>query len=96
MIKNPPGNAGDQGWIPGLRRYPRVGNGNALQYSYLENPMDRGAWQATVHGIAKSQTQLNEPRISHKQNYTRIIRIFVSALWCSASFAEIYEIFPCC
>ena len=89
------GDAGDLGSIPGLGRFPRVGNGNALQYSCLENPMDRGAWQATVHGIAKSQTQLSEPRISHKQNYTRIIRVFVSALWCSASFAwcSIYEIF---
>ena len=92
------GDAGDLGSIPGLGRFPRVGNGNALQYSCLENPIDRGAWQATVHGIAKSQTQLSEPRISHKQNYTRIIRVFVSALWCSASFAwcSIYEIFPCC
>ena len=43
-------NAGDQGLIPGLGRSPGKGNGNPLQYSCLENPMDRGAWQATVHG----------------------------------------------
>ena len=41
---------------PGLGRFPREGNGNPLQYSCLENPMDRGAWQATVHGIAESDT----------------------------------------
>ena len=49
-------NAGDLGSIPGSGRSPRKGNGNPLQYSCLENPMFRGAWQATVHGVAKSQT----------------------------------------
>ena len=44
MVMNPPGNAGDTGSIPGLRRSPGEGNGNSLQYSYLGNPMDRGAW----------------------------------------------------
>ena len=48
-------NAGDQGSIPGSGRSPGEGNGNPLQYSCLENPMDGGGWQATVHGIAKSQ-----------------------------------------
>ena len=43
--------------VPGLVRFPREGNGNSLQYSCLENPMDRGAWWATIHGLAKSQTQ---------------------------------------
>ena len=47
-------NAGDPGSIPALGRSPRVGNGNPLQYSCLENPYDRGAWLATVHGVAKS------------------------------------------
>jgi len=47
--------AGDQGLIPRQGRTPRGGNGNPLQYSCLENSMDRGAWQATVHGVAKSQ-----------------------------------------
>ena len=50
----------DPGSIPGLGRSPGEGNGNPLQYSCLENPMDRGAWQATVHGFAKSQTRLND------------------------------------
>ena len=48
--------AGDPGSIPGVGRAPGEGNGNPLQYSCLENPMDRGAWWATVHGVAKSQT----------------------------------------
>ena len=44
----------DVGWIPGLGRSLGGGHGNALQYSFLENPMDKGAWQATVYGVAKS------------------------------------------
>ena len=47
-------NMGDPGLIPGSGRFPKEGNGNPLQYSCLENPMDRGAWQATVHGVAES------------------------------------------
>ena len=57
MVKNPPANAGDAGSIPGLRRCPGEGNGNSLQESCLENPMNRGAWQATVYELAKCQTQ---------------------------------------
>ena len=53
-------NVRDLGWIPGSGRSLGGGNGNALQYSGLENAMDRGAWQATVHGVAKSQTQLSD------------------------------------
>ena len=49
-------NAGDQGSITGLGRSPGGGHGNPLQYSGLHNSMDRGAWQATVHGVSKSQT----------------------------------------
>ena len=49
-------NAGDPGSIPGSGRSSGGGNGSPLQYSYLENPMDRGAWQTTVHGVAKSDT----------------------------------------
>ena len=59
VVKNLPANAGDirdVGSIPGLGRSPRGGNGKPLQYSCLENPMDRGAWRATVHGVVKSQT----------------------------------------
>ena len=54
--KEPDCNAGDLGSIPGLGRSPGEGNGNPLQYSCLENSMDGGAWQATVHGVAKSRT----------------------------------------
>ena len=49
-------NAGDPGLIPGLGRFPGEENGNPLQYSYLENSMDRGAWCVKVHGVAKSRT----------------------------------------
>ena len=57
VIKNPPANAGDirdTGLISGLGRSPREGNGNPLQYSCLENSMDRGDWEATVYGVTKS------------------------------------------
>ena len=59
MVKNPPASAGDLrdvGLVGGSGRSPGGGNGNPLQYSCLENPMDRSAWRATVHGVAKSQT----------------------------------------
>ena len=61
MVKNPPASAGDSGLIPGSGRSPGEGNGNPLQYACLDNPMDRGAWRATVHWAAKSDTseQLN-------------------------------------
>ena len=63
VVKNLPANAGvpgDKGFIPELGRSPGVGNGNALQYTCLENSMDRGAWPATVHGFAKSRAQLSD------------------------------------
>ena len=53
-------NAGDLGSIPGLGRSPGEGNGNPFQYSCLGNPMDRGVWQATVHGVTKCQIQLSK------------------------------------
>ena len=58
-VKNPPANAGgsrDAVLITGLGRSPEGGHGNPLQYSRLENPMNRGAWQATAHGVTKSDT----------------------------------------
>ena len=61
VVKNPPTNAGDirgTGSIPGSGRAPGGGHGSPLQYSYLENPMDRGGWRATVHGVTKSRTRL--------------------------------------
>ena len=63
VVKNPPANAGDVrdvGSIPGLGRSPGGGNDNSFQYSSLENPMDRGAWQVIVHRLAKSQTRLKQ------------------------------------
>jgi len=57
--KNPPASAGDLGLIPALGRSPGEGNGNPFQRSCLGNPMARGAWQATVHGVTKSQTRLS-------------------------------------
>ena len=59
LVKNLPVNAADirdPGLIPGSGRSPGGGHGNSLQYSSLENSMDRGAWQATIHGVAKSRT----------------------------------------
>ena len=63
MVENPPakaGDAGDLGSISGSGRSPGEGNGNPLQYSHLGNPVDRGAWQAIVDGVAKSQRQLRD------------------------------------
>ena len=54
VVKNPPANAGDMGLIPGWGRFPGGGNGNPLQYSCWDNPMDRGAWQARVHGVQRA------------------------------------------
>ena len=65
VVKNPPANAADardMGLIPGLGRSLGGGNGNPLQYSCLENRMDRGAWQATVHEFTESWTQLSTQR----------------------------------
>ena len=76
MVKNLPASAGDlkdEGWIPGLGRSPGRGQGGPLQYSCLENPMDRGAWWATAHMAAKSQTQLKRLKThthTHPHTYT--------------------------
>ena len=58
LVKNPSVNAENVGSIPGVT--PEGGHGNPLQYSWLENPMDRGAWQVMVHGVANSQTRLSD------------------------------------
>ena len=60
-------NAGNLGSIPGLGRIPGEGNGNPLQYSCLENPMGRGVWQATVHGVTESRTRLSNQHFSSPQ-----------------------------
>ena len=71
VVKNLPANAGDikdTGLIPGSRRSSGRGHGNPLQDSYLENPMDKGAWQATVCSVKKSQTQLKQLSMqAHRQ-----------------------------
>ena len=72
MVKNSPaneGDAGDTGLIPARRRSPGEGHGNPLQYSCLENPMDRGAWWATVHAVAKSQTHWSDLLHNKKHVY---------------------------
>ena len=58
VVKNLPANTGDADLTPGSRRFPGERHGNPLQNSCLENPMDRGVWQPTVHGVTKNQTQL--------------------------------------
>ena len=65
-IKNLPAHAGDLGLIPGWGRSPERGNGNPLQCSCLGNPMDRGAWWGTVHGVARSWTQLSAHTLIHR------------------------------
>ena len=60
VVKNLSANAGNSGSIPGLERSPEKGNGNPLQYPCLGNPMDRGAWQATVLEVTKSQIRLSD------------------------------------
>ena len=65
MVKNLPANARDAGLIPGLGRSPVEGHGNPFQYSCLENPMDRGALQATVHRVTQSRTRLSNLGHTH-------------------------------
>ena len=68
-------NVGDLGSVPGSGRSPGEGNGNPLQYSCLENPMDRGAWWATVHGIAEGQTGLSDQHLLTYQYIKSIYQI---------------------
>ena len=73
LVKNPPAIAGDTrdiGSIPGSVRFPGGENGNPLQYFCPESSMERGAWQATVHGVAKSQTQLGVCAHTHTHTHT--------------------------
>ena len=99
VVKNPPANAGDirdRGSISGLGRSPGGGPANPLQYSCLENPMDRGAWWATVHGVTKSWTQLkglsthtsrylSNLNTSHPSLYVEILTFKVMVLGDGAS-----------
>ena len=103
VVKNLPANVGnirDVGSIPGLGRSPGGGHGNAHQYSCLESPMDRGAWQAAVHGVAKSRTRLKwlsmraptcYVRVSCRKTQTNFwanpIIVFLQSLSCGWLFA---------
>ena len=69
MIKKPPANVGDVGSIPGSGRSPRVGNGNSLQYSCLEDSLDRAGWRTMVHGVTKCQTWLSDWPCTHMQRW---------------------------
>ena len=81
VVKNLPVNAEDArdgGSIPGLERSPGVGNGNPLQYSCLENPMDYNPWGATVHRVTKSQTRLSTAQSSfYKKSYIQLWKILL-------------------
>ena len=77
-VKNPLANAGNVGLIPGSGRSSGGGHGNPLQYSCLENLMDRGAWRATVPGVAESRTQLS--RRTHIYNYIYLYAIIYNCI----------------
>ena len=95
VAKNPSAHAGnvrDMGLIPGLGRFPGKGNGNPLQYSCLENPMDRGTWQATVHRVTQSQTQL---KLAHTYcssgNSYSLWELLLNSHWILACLGESME-----
>ena len=80
VVRNSPSNAGDAHSIPGSGRYSGEGNGNPLQYSFLGNPMDRGAWRATVHGVARVGHDLATER-QQKHNITYSASVIGSWRW---------------
>ena len=83
VVKNPPANAEDRrgaGLIPGLGRSPRGGHSNPLQYSYLENPMDRGAWWATVHRVIKSWIRLKQLSMHSTHSPARGFTVLISQM----------------
>ena len=82
-------NVGDLGSIPGLGRSPGEGSGNPFQYSCLENPMDRGAWRATDHRVAKSQTQLKRP-----STHTHVWESWFAALFQTKAKKSCPHLFP--
>ena len=71
VVKNVLANAGDASSIPESGRFPGDGNGNPLQHSCLENPMDRGAWQGTVHRVTKSWTRLKRLSTLHQKLWSK-------------------------
>ena len=85
-VKASASNVGDPGSIPGSGRSPGEGNGTPLQYSCLESPMDRGAWRATVHRVAKSRTRLSD--------FTSLHRSYTASVTSSLSlFVVLYNCF---
>ena len=81
VVKNPPDNAGDRGLIPGSGRSPGGQHGYPFQWSSLENPMDRGAWWATVHWVSKSQTT-TEATLHARMDQNEPLK----AAWANSSF----------
>ena len=86
VVKNPAADARDVGSIPGSGKFPGGGNGNLLQFSCLENPMDRQAWQATVHRVTKCQTRKKQLNIQGV--FTGTSLTFLSCLICCSSFMK--------
>ena len=84
-VKNPPAKTGDIGSISGLGRSPGEGNGNWLQYSYLKNPLDRGAWRATVHGVTK---ELGHNLATKQKQYTKHCQTHVLRSNCIYNFQK--------
>ena len=82
MVKTLPAMLGDPGSIPGLGRSPGEGNGNPLQYSCLENSMDGGAWQVTVHGVTKHQTRLRDFHFSFLKIFIEFVTILLVGFLC--------------
>ena len=74
--------SGDAASVPGSGRSPGVGNSNPLQFSCLEHSMDRGAWRATVHGVAKSQTQLSMPERMISASFEKTAACYNCCLYC--------------
>ena len=96
VVKYLPDNAGDTSSIPGSGASPAGGNGNPLRYSCLGNPMDRGAWHATVHKVAKSWTQLGDWTCTQLNNYSRVLWLilhYITVL--EYSNLTIYFFFQC-
>ena len=88
VVKNLPANAGDPGLISGLGRFPGERNSNPFQYSCLENPMDRGAWWATVHGVRKRLQSVGSQRVRHVLSRFSHVRVSVT-LWTMACQAPL-------
>ena len=97
MVNNPTADAGatgDMGSIPGLGRSPGGGNGNPLQFSCLENPMDSGAWWAAVHGVTKSRTQVSDWTHFRRLGDSRILGSRIHSSLTFAAFITVPSVYP--